>query len=77
MCGRYASSRRPEDLVEEFDIPVRGELPRLDPDYNVAPTDPVYAVVARPPSQTQPVAERQLRVLRWGLVPRRRTSRVR
>ncbi|HNM96371.1 MAG TPA: SOS response-associated peptidase [Marmoricola sp.] len=69
MCGRYASSRRPEDLVEEFDIPVRGELPRLDPDYNVAPTDPVYAVVARPPSQTQPVAERQLRVLRWGLVP--------
>ena len=21
MCGRYASSRRPEDLVEEFEIP--------------------------------------------------------
>jgi putative SOS response-associated peptidase YedK len=38
MCGRYASSRRPEDLVEEFDIAdVRIPAP-LEADYNVAPT---------------------------------------
>ncbi len=70
MCGRYASSRRPEDLVEEFEI----DQPRIEaplaPDYNVAPTKEVYAVVERPPrGEEQPAAERQLRVLRWGLVP--------
>ena len=69
MCGRYASSRRPEDLAEEFEID-RATLPEtatqpLEPDFNVAPTKQVYAVLTR--SQSEP--ERQLRVLRWGLVP--------
>jgi putative SOS response-associated peptidase YedK len=70
MCGRYASSRRPEDLVEEFDIAdVRIPAP-LEPDYNVAPTKEVYAVVERPPSrESEEPPERQLRVLTWGLVP--------
>ncbi len=69
MCGRYASSRQPEDLVEEFEIR-QPELPRLEPDYNVAPTKEVYAVVERPPSkEADAVPERQLRVLTWGLVP--------
>lgn len=60
MCGRYASSRRPDDLVSYFDVedPPEEVLP---PKWNVAPTDPVYAVVQK--------ATRQLRVLRWGLVP--------
>ena len=73
MCGRYASSRQPEDLVEEFEIRTT-DLPRLEPDFNVAPTKEVYAVVERPPrseddagEEEQP--ERQLRVLTWGLVP--------
>jgi putative SOS response-associated peptidase YedK len=85
MCGRYASSRRPEDLAEEFEID-RATLTEtvaqpLDPDFNVAPTKPVYAVVSRPAGRGQQqaedepedgaagAAERQLRVLRWGLVP--------
>ena len=70
MCGRYASSRRPEDLVEEFDIAdVRIPAP-LEADYNVAPTKEVYAVVERPPSkESAEPPERQLRVLTWGLVP--------
>lgn len=70
MCGRYASSRSPEDLVEEFEVrETRIDAP-LPPDYNVAPTKDVYAVVQRPPSrERQEPAERQLRVLRWGLVP--------
>ena len=69
MCGRYASSRQPEDLVEEFEIH-SPELPRIEADYNVAPTKEVYAVVERPPGgdkESEP--ERQLRVLTWGLVP--------
>jgi putative SOS response-associated peptidase YedK len=70
MCGRYASSRRPEDLVEEFDIvDLRVPAP-LEADYNVAPTKEVYAVVERPPSkESDEPPERQLRVLSWGLVP--------
>ncbi|WP_121258116.1 SOS response-associated peptidase [Nocardioides ferulae] len=70
MCGRYASSRRPEDLVEEFEV-VESRVPTpLAPDFNVAPTKEVYAVVERPPTKDSPEPpERQLRVLRWGLVP--------
>jgi putative SOS response-associated peptidase YedK len=72
MCGRYASSRRPDDLVEEFEIDKVEAKEALAPDYNVAPTKPVYAVVQRPPAQDQADGEsfeRQLRVLTWGLVP--------
>jgi putative SOS response-associated peptidase YedK len=62
VCGRYASSRRPEDLVSYFEVeePPEEVLPAR---WNVAPTDPVYAVV-----QSRE-GVRQLRVLRWGLVP--------
>ncbi|MEP9361581.1 SOS response-associated peptidase [Nocardioides sp. CN2-186] len=70
MCGRYASSRRPEDLAEEFDVlDIRVPAP-LAPDYNVAPTKEVYAVVERPPSkESEEPPQRQLRALTWGLVP--------
>jgi putative SOS response-associated peptidase YedK len=70
MCGRYASSRRPEDLVEEFEIVDNRVDEPLPADYNVAPTKPVYAVVERPPSsESEEPPQRQLRVLTWGLVP--------
>jgi putative SOS response-associated peptidase YedK len=70
MCGRYASSRRPEDLVEEFEVEQVEVHDTLPADYNVAPTKEVYAVVSRPPSkERQRPAQRQLRVLTWGLVP--------
>jgi putative SOS response-associated peptidase YedK len=71
MCGRYASSRKPEDLVEEFEIDKVEVKETLAPDYNVAPTKQVYAVVQRPsdPEDKQGASERQLRTLKWGLVP--------
>lgn len=61
MCGRYASSRKPESLVEEFEVvaPVDQEL---RPDFNVAPTKLVYSVVNRS-------AGRSLSVMKWGLIP--------
>ncbi len=75
MCGRYAASRSPDDLVEEFEVDLlddrRGDVrEQLTPDYNVAPTKPVPAIVTRPPhgSREDPPV-RQLTVLRWGLVP--------
>ena len=69
MCGRYAASRSPDDLVEEFELAQLLEEV-LPASYNVAPTDPVYAVVERAP-RGEPEAEpmRQLRTVRWGLVP--------
>jgi putative SOS response-associated peptidase YedK len=73
MCGRYASSRRPEDLIEEFEVTSPRVAEPLAADYNVAPTKEVYAVLergARPQDDGVEVPpERQLRVLRWGLVP--------
>ena len=46
MCGRYASSSRPETLQQEFDIDeILGDLP--GPDFNVAPTVAVPAVLER------------------------------
>src|SRR5215212_11432627 len=67
MCGRYASSRRPEDLVEEFEIDKVEVKETLAPDYNVAPTKQVYAVLQRQPEDGP--AERQLRTVKWGLIP--------
>ena len=75
MCGRYASSRTPEQLLEEFDVAADRLAEPLAADFNVAPTKEVYAVLDRPPrgedDQDGPAAgpERQLRALRWGLVP--------
>ena len=66
MCGRFVSRRDPDELVPLFDIE-RIVLDRpLGPDYNVAPTKEVYAVLDRArDGETQ----RQLRAVRWGLVP--------
>jgi putative SOS response-associated peptidase YedK len=70
MCGRYASSRSPEDLVEEFEVQQVDVREKLEPDYNVAPTKDVYAVLSRPPSKDRSAAPvRRLRTLTWGLVP--------
>lgn len=73
MCGRYASSRKPEDLVEEFEIDRVDVREPLEADYNVAPTKDVYAVFDRVPREQRDdvtaEAERRLAVVRWGLVP--------
>jgi putative SOS response-associated peptidase YedK len=70
MCGRYATARNPDDLVEEFGIERVAVDGQLAPNYNVAPTDDVYAVVERLDKEhRQAPPQRQLRVVRWGLVP--------
>ncbi|MBW1597114.1 SOS response-associated peptidase [Streptomyces sp. JJ38] len=70
MCGRYAASRSPEDLVGLFDVSKWEPAETLAPDWNVAPTKDVFAVLDRPVKGSgDPDPVRQLRVLRWGLVP--------
>ncbi|WP_327068865.1 SOS response-associated peptidase [Kitasatospora sp. NBC_01250] len=68
MCGRFAASARPEDIVELFGVSQWDAAETIAPSWNVAPTDPVLVVLERvPKGGTAPV--RQLRQLRWGLVP--------
>ncbi|MCX5195287.1 SOS response-associated peptidase [Streptomyces sp. NBC_00249] len=68
MCGRYVSTRSPEDLTGLFQVTARSPDLVLPPSWNVAPTDPVWAVLERADRESG-VLERQLRALRWGLVP--------
>ncbi len=71
VCGRYAASRSPDDLVEEFEVERVEVREQLEPDYNVAPTKTVYAVLTRRSLELPEgsPAVRQLRVVTWGLVP--------
>lgn len=83
MCGRYAATANPDELIEAFDIdldasaePGRSVLvnpqspPPGHPDHNMAPTKQA-PVVLRRTSRDDPTGEarRQLRLLTWGLVP--------
>jgi putative SOS response-associated peptidase YedK len=69
MCGRYVSVASNADLSDEFDVEETvGELP--PPSWNVAPTDPVPVIMQRRPHGDDEAAPlRQLRCVRWGLVP--------
>ncbi len=64
MCGRYAASRSPEDLIVTYEAVDGTADARLPADYNVAPTVPVHAIRTRVRDGV-----RELSVLRWGLVP--------
>ena len=69
MCGRYANRSSGKELQSFFDTmqTVGDELP---PSYNVAPTQPVRVILERTPRE-EPGAEpqRQLRTVKWGLLP--------
>jgi putative SOS response-associated peptidase YedK len=60
MCGRYAASYPPDLIEETYAASLVDEPPA--PSWNVAPTDPVPIVVLRDDA-------RQVRTVRWGLVP--------
>lgn len=68
MCGRYAATANPDELVEEYDITLVTEdgAEACAPRYNLAPTDTVPAVVER---LDDGAAVRKLVGLCWGLVP--------
>ena len=62
MCGRYVASSSPDELAQYF-----GAVPPPDdishhPNYNVAPTQSVYAVY-------EPDGTRRVDTFHWGLVP--------
>ena len=75
MCGRFVSARKRLELLEKFAAERDSVGEDRNPDYNVAPTKRIYAVreygrggqggSAAPLGET----ERELRLVRWGLVP--------
>src|SRR3954465_15580167 len=73
MCGRYAASRRAEDLVLEFEAVKAEGQPPLAADYNVAPTKDVYVVRHKKERDAEGAptggGHRELRAVRGGLVP--------
>jgi putative SOS response-associated peptidase YedK len=62
MCGRATSTTPRDTLARLLDVE-EVEAPELPLSWNVAPTQPVYAVA------TSSRGRRRLRALRWGLVP--------
>lgn len=68
MCGRYAASATATELVETFRVDETTEegVAACQPRFNIAPTDPVPAIVERS-GEAEPV--RKLVELAWGLVP--------
>ena len=62
MCGRTTSTTSRDTLARLLDVD-DVEAPELPISWNVAPTQPVYAVA------TSSNGSRKLRALRWGLVP--------
>jgi putative SOS response-associated peptidase YedK len=61
MCGRFVSASSPERIAEYFGAAFEGET--LGDNYNVAPTNDIYAVVAGPDGAPR------LEVFHWGLIP--------
>jgi putative SOS response-associated peptidase YedK len=45
MCGRYALSKLPAELIEEFEIHTGKTMPILPADWNIAPTKPIYIIL--------------------------------
>ena len=61
MCGRFTQISSSSDIAKAFNL---AHVPRLEPRYNIAPTQQV-AVILR----SDPESEREFRWLRWGLIP--------
>lgn len=61
MCGRFVSASPPDELAQYFDAEPPEET--LEPSYNVAPTNDVYAV-------TSDGGVRKVDAYHWGLVPK-------
>jgi putative SOS response-associated peptidase YedK len=73
VCGRYTSTSSPARLAETFHVDEL-RVVELPIRWNVAPTQPVYAVAesvgpAGPLGSPGPARHRLLGAFRWGLVP--------
>lgn len=69
MCGRFAATTDPARLALEIHaLDETGDAGLRPPNYNVAPTTDIAAVVARH-DEGQGSVTRRIRLMRWGLLP--------
>lgn len=67
MCGRYLLLATPEDVAEFMGVM---ELEGFPPRYNIAPTQPVLAIVeGEQQEKGSNLPQRQAVLVRWGLLP--------
>lgn len=69
MCGRFTLRHSSEAIRELFHL---AEVPVLEPRYNIAPTQLIPTVLRVSQSsaeQSSEYSDRQLQLLRWGLIP--------
>ena len=59
MCGRFTQTQSAKRIAQHFAL---HDLPPLEPRYNIAPTQPIPAVL-------QQGGDRHFTYLRWGLIP--------
>jgi len=62
MCGRFTLHHSADELAARFDA--QPTLPDIEPRYNIAPSQPLAAVI-----QATPDGPRQIEALHWGLIP--------
>ena len=60
MCGRFTLSQPTDAIASAFNI---AQIPPLEPRYNIAPTQLIPSILSAPGG------EKQLQMLRWGLIP--------
>lgn len=65
MFGRYTISKTTEEILERFNV--LKEIFELTPNYNVAPSHMVPAVLSQSTEEKENV--RVMQVIKWGLVP--------
>jgi putative SOS response-associated peptidase YedK len=58
MCGRYTLKTPEDEIVDEFGLE---EAPKVEPHYNVAPTQEVPIISMKHP--------KKLTFVRWGMIP--------
>ncbi len=61
MCGRFTLTQTAEQITNAFQLPT---APHVVPRYNIAPTQPVPAVV-----MAIETGDREFRLFYWGLIP--------
>jgi putative SOS response-associated peptidase YedK len=59
MCGRFAQRTDPKRLAREFKL---GEVPEIEPRYNIAPTQDILGVI-------EAADGREMKFFKWGLIP--------
>jgi putative SOS response-associated peptidase YedK len=62
VCGRYAISKLPEELIEEFEISAGHTGKVLPADWNISPTKEIYII------RNNQEEKRELVNLSWGLI---------